>query len=83
MGHAGHGAGNDRAAVVTAFTRDDFLFAGFADQVMVMYEGELVQTGTPQELFENPKHKFVGFFIGSPGMNFIDCTVEGIRESGD
>ena len=42
-----------------------------------MYEGELVQTGTPQELFENPKHKFVGFFIGSPGMNFLDCTVEG------
>jgi glycerol transport system ATP-binding protein len=49
----------------------------FADQVMVMYEGELVQIGTPQELFENPQHKFVGFFIGSPGMNFLTCTLEG------
>ena len=42
-----------------------------------MYEGELVQIGTPQELFENPKHKFVGFFIGSPGMNFLACTLDG------
>jgi glycerol transport system ATP-binding protein len=42
-----------------------------------MYEGELVQIGTPQELFENPKHKFVGFFIGSPGMNFLTCTIDG------
>ncbi|MBW2409490.1 MAG: ABC transporter ATP-binding protein [Deltaproteobacteria bacterium] len=58
-------------------THDQVEALTFADQVMVMYEGELVQTGTPQELFENPKHKFVGFFIGSPGMNFLDCTVEG------
>jgi len=58
-------------------THDQVEALTFADQVMVMYEGELVQIGTPQELFENPKHKFVGFFIGSPGMNFLACTVEG------
>ncbi len=58
-------------------THDQVEALTFADQVMVMYEGELVQIGTPQELFENPKHKFVGFFIGSPGMNFLDCTLEG------
>ncbi|MDP4726058.1 MAG: TOBE domain-containing protein, partial [Desulfobacterales bacterium] len=49
----------------------------FADQVLVMYEGELVQVGTPQDLFENPQHKFVGYFIGSPGMNFLPCTLDG------
>ena len=26
------------------------------------------------ELFENPNHTFVGYFIGSPGMNLIDVT---------
>ncbi len=58
-------------------THDQVEALTFADQVMVMYEGELVQTGTPQELFENPKHKFVGYFIGSPGMNFLPCTLDG------
>ena len=58
-------------------THDQVEALTFADQVIVMYEGELVQIGTPQELFENPKHKFVGFFIGSPGMNFLSCTLEG------
>jgi glycerol transport system ATP-binding protein len=58
-------------------THDQVEALTFADQVMVMYEGELVQIGTPQELFENPTHKFVGYFIGSPGMNFLSCTVAG------
>ncbi|MEA3231278.1 MAG: ABC transporter ATP-binding protein [Thermodesulfobacteriota bacterium] len=58
-------------------THDQVEALTFADQVMVMYEGELVQTGTPQALFENPEHKFVGYFIGSPGMNFLPCTLDG------
>jgi glycerol transport system ATP-binding protein len=49
----------------------------FAEQVMVMLEGEILQIGTPQDLFENPEHTFVGYFIGSPGMNFLPCTIEG------
>lgn len=49
----------------------------FADKVVVMYEGEVVQLGTPQELFEAPAHRFVGYFIGSPGMNFITCHPSG------
>ncbi len=58
-------------------THDQVEALTFADKVMVMYEGELVQVGTPQELFENPNHKFVGYFIGSPGMNFLPCTIDG------
>ncbi len=49
----------------------------FADKVVVMYEGQVVQVGTPQELFERPSHTFVGYFIGSPGMNLLDCQLEG------
>ncbi len=58
-------------------THDQVEALTFADRVMVMYQGELVQVGTPQDLFEQPNHKFVGFFIGSPGMNFMPCTVDG------
>ncbi len=58
-------------------THDQIEALTFADKVVVMYEGEIVQIGSPQDLFENPEHTFVGYFIGSPGMNFIDCTLEG------
>ncbi len=58
-------------------THDQVEALTFADHVMVMFEGEIVQVGTPQELFENPEHKFVGHFIGSPGMNFLPCELEG------
>ncbi|MEX2130966.1 MAG: ABC transporter ATP-binding protein [Pseudohongiellaceae bacterium] len=47
----------------------------FADQVAVMSEGTILQVGTPQQLFEKPVHRFLGHFIGSPGMNFLDCQV--------
>jgi glycerol transport system ATP-binding protein len=42
-----------------------------------MYEGEIVQIGTPAELFERPSHTFVGYFIGSPGMNVMPAEVAG------
>ena len=48
----------------------------FADRVAVMNQGQVLQLGTPQELFEAPQHSFVGFFIGSPGMNFLPCGFE-------
>jgi glycerol transport system ATP-binding protein len=47
----------------------------FADRVVVMHEGSVLQEGTPQELFERPTHRFVGYFIGSPGMNFLPCRL--------
>ncbi len=58
-------------------THDQVEALTFADKVIVMYEGAIVQIGTPQELFENPSHKFVGYFIGSPGMNFLPCKLDG------
>jgi glycerol transport system ATP-binding protein len=60
-------------------THDQTEALTFADQVVVMYEGEVVQAGTPDELFRKPKHTFVGYFIGSPGMNIIPCTVDGAK----
>jgi len=57
-------------------THDQTEALTFADQVVVMHEGEIVQIGTPVELFEKPKHTFVGHFIGSPGMNILPCNIE-------
>jgi|TARA_B100001093_G_scaffold206613_1_gene198590 glycerol transport system ATP-binding protein len=56
-------------------THDQTEALTFADQVVVMHEGQIVQTGTPIELFEKPKHTFVGHFIGSPGMNLLPCKI--------
>jgi glycerol transport system ATP-binding protein len=58
-------------------THDQTEALTFADQVVVMNEGTVVQSGTPVELFERPRHVFVGHFIGSPGMNVLPATVEG------
>jgi glycerol transport system ATP-binding protein len=58
-------------------THDQTEALTFADKVVVMREGEVLQVGTPQELFDTPAHTFVGKFIGSPGMNVLPCAVEG------
>jgi glycerol transport system ATP-binding protein len=58
-------------------THDQTEALTFADQVVVMIDGQVVQSGTPVELFERPRHTFVGHFIGSPGMNVLPCEIDG------
>ena len=60
-------------------THDQTEALTFADKVVVMYDGRVVQMGTPEELFETPAHTFVGYFIGSPGMNLMEASVAGSR----
>jgi glycerol transport system ATP-binding protein len=48
----------------------------FAEQVTVMNAGEALQTGTPHELHEHPQTPFVGYFIGSPGMNVFPASLQ-------
>ena len=57
-------------------THDQLEALTFADQVVVMNAGQILQIGSPQDLFENPQHTFVGHFIGSPGMNFLPCQIQ-------
>ena len=56
-------------------THDQTEALTFADLVVVMNEGRVLQIGTPAELFETPAHTFVGYFIGSPGMNLLPATI--------
>jgi glycerol transport system ATP-binding protein len=62
-------------ATMIYVTHDQTEALTFADQVVVMQDGEIVQIGTPVELFDRPNHVFVGHFIGSPGMNVVDCEL--------
>ena len=60
-------------------THDQVEALTFADEVVVMNDGQVLQIGTPGELFDKPAHSFVGYFIGSPGMNFLPATLDGAQ----
>jgi glycerol transport system ATP-binding protein len=64
-------------------THDQHEALTFADRVTVMDAGKVVQTGTPEELHSAPASPFVGFFIGSPGMNLLPCRQrDGVLDCG-
>jgi glycerol transport system ATP-binding protein len=60
-------------------THDQYEALTFAEKVVVMKDGLAIQEGTPEELYQNPQSPFVGYFIGTPGMNVLDCTLRGDR----
>ena len=62
-------------ATMIYVTHDQTEALTFADQVVVMDLGTIVQIGTPVDLFDRPAHTFVGHFIGSPGMNVMPAEV--------
>jgi glycerol transport system ATP-binding protein len=68
-------------ATMIYVTHDQTEALTFADQVVVMQDGNVVQVGSPVDLFERPAHTFVGHFIGSPGMNILPCEVSEGRAS--
>lgn len=55
-------------------THDQTEALTFADKVVVMKDGEVLQVDTPERLYAHPAHTFVGYFIGSPGMNVLPAT---------
>jgi multiple sugar transport system ATP-binding protein len=57
-------------------THDQVEAMTLADRIVVMDGGVVQQVGTPLEVFEHPKNRFVAGFIGSPAMNFIACKLE-------
>lgn len=65
-------------------THDQHEALTFADQVTVMDTGIALQTGSPQELHQRPEAPFVGYFIGSPGMNIFEAKLNGNKvQSGE
>ncbi|MEQ8484153.1 MAG: ABC transporter ATP-binding protein [Pseudomonadales bacterium] len=58
-------------ATMIYVTHDQTEALTFADRVSVMHEGRILQTGSPETLYELPDHEHVAHFIGSPGMNLL------------
>jgi glycerol transport system ATP-binding protein len=56
-------------------THDQLEALTFADRVSVLSGGRIIQTATPETLMDDPRHEFVGYFIGNPGMNLVDGVV--------
>ena len=73
---------NELKLTLVYVTHDQVEALTFADQVVVMTRGRAVQIGSASDLFERPRHTFVGHFIGSPGMNFLPATLARSAPSG-
>lgn len=63
---------------VVYVTHDQEEAMTLSDIMVVMRDGEIMQQGTPGEVYLRPKNEFVGRFIGSPEMNVL----EGVAENG-
>lgn len=50
-------------------THDQDEALAMADKIAVMNEGRIIQVGTPQEIYNTPKNKFVGTFIGEANFH--------------
>ncbi len=55
-------------------THDQIEAMTMADKVVLMSEGRIEQVGAPLTLYDQPRNVFAAGFIGSPAMNFVDCT---------
>src|SRR5208283_1510365 len=56
-------------------THDQIAAMTLAGRVVVMNGGRIEQIGAPNEVYHNPKTRFVAGFIGTPAMNFLPCRV--------
>jgi multiple sugar transport system ATP-binding protein len=57
-------------------THDQEEAMAMADRITVMRDGLLVQTGTPEEIYNSPANLFVAGFVGEPAMNFLECDYQ-------
>lgn len=60
-------------------THDQAEAMSLSSRIAVIYQGEVQQCGTPIEVYLKPENIFVGGFIGSPPMNFINGNVLNIQ----
>ena len=80
---------HNRIGATTVYvTHDQIEAMSMADRVAVMEAGEVLQIGTPGEIYAKPATIFVADFIGSPSMNFLpaagrfDPGIEAVRVNG-
>lgn len=60
-------------------THDQIEAMTLADTVVLMKDGLVVQKGTPEELYSEPRNTFVAGFVGTPQINLVEC---GLKDKG-
>jgi multiple sugar transport system ATP-binding protein len=55
-------------------THDQVEAMTMSDRVAIMNDGKLQQLDIPETVYQHPNNIWVAGFIGSPAMNFFDCT---------
>ncbi len=69
---------HERVGATTIYvTHDQTEAMTMADRIVVMKDGYIQQIGSPKDIYNNPANMFVGSFIGSPAMNFVNGVVKG------
>ena len=68
-------AQQELGATMIYVTHDQTEALTFAEQISVLHQGEVVQTGSPTDLFERPASEYVAEFVGSTGMNLVPGEV--------
>ncbi|TNC46922.1 sn-glycerol-3-phosphate ABC transporter ATP-binding protein UgpC [Rubellimicrobium rubrum] len=68
-------------ATMIYVTHDQVEAMTLADKIVVLKGGEVMQVGSPMELYHNPANLFVAGFLGSPSMNFLDVEIRGVQGS--
>ena len=62
-----------RLGITTIFvTHDQIEAMGMGDRIVVMSRGQIMQLGTPKEVYHDSANTFVATFLGSPGMNILE-----------
>ena len=69
---------HEQLGITTVYvTHDQIEAMTLADRIVVLNEGEIMQAGSPRELYNLPQNKFVAEFIGSPKMNLMPAEMTG------
>lgn len=67
---------HERLQTTTIYvTHDQTEALTMATRIVVLKDGDIMQIGTPREVYDTPKNEFVAQFIGSPAMNIFDAEV--------
>jgi multiple sugar transport system ATP-binding protein len=72
---------HDKAGSTTVFvTHDQSEAMSMADRIVIMKDGEVIQIGTPDDVYHRSRSIFVADFIGTPPTNFLDVEIQ--KENG-
>lgn len=67
---------HERLAATSIYvTHDQVEAMTMADRIVVLDRGQIMQVGTPLEIYEQPYNRFVAEFIGAPGINILDGEI--------